>query len=116
MKYRVRSSSISISKSYEQFINSQNVVNYMKQRLKNKLLTDNYDENRKLIINNHKKYKFIKATNLFIDSRNELKNKKYHKFVYKFMKSFLISKDRAIKNFNILIFNFKLFIHNYINN
>ncbi|NFO13451.1 glycosyltransferase [Clostridium botulinum] len=110
MLYRVRETSISMSKAYEQYVNTNRAVTYMKQRYKNGF--DNYIKDKKNInnINIKEKERFLKATELFLSSRESLKEKKICTFILKFFKSFLISRDRCRKNFNLIIFNFKLII------
>lgn len=109
MYYRVRSTSISLSRAYEQFLNSKKVIEYMNEREHNQ--KDSYNESQISIFDEINKEKFIKATEIFIDSRRDLRNKNYFKFIYKFAKSFLISRDRAKKNFNIIIYNIKLYTY-----
>lgn len=108
--YRVRKSSISMSKAYEQYLNTNAAVKYMRQRYKNG--SDNYIKGRRNTrdINIKEKDSYLKATELFLSSRKLLKEKKICRFMLKFFKSCLISRDRCRKNFNLIMFNFKLVI------
>ena len=112
MLYRVRDNSISISKAFEQYLNSERTIKYMKERYK--LKSDTYDENESIKIDINKKNSYIKATNKFIESRHSLSNKKYLDFICKFASSFLLSRERFRKNVNILIYNINLRIHNLV--
>lgn len=106
MLYRVRESSISISKAYEQYINTNKSIKYMKQRYKYN--SDEYGQCITNIFDEVDKEKYLKATQSFISSRESLKEKKYIEFIYKFSRSFLLSKHRARKNLNLIIYNIKL--------
>lgn len=111
MKYRIRNSSISVSKSYEQFINSCEVINLMKKRLKYN--DDNFGFIKINEFNEREKKKFIKASNKFIESRSLLKKKKLLSFIKCFIMSSIISKYRLKKNTQIIIYNIKLRLGNF---
>lgn len=110
LKYRVRSSSISVSRAYEQYINSNNAVSLMKQRLK--FGYDTFNENSYKQIDEKEKDNFHIASKLFIEARESLNNKKYLNFLLFLIKSFKISKSRSKKNFNIIMYNIKLKLFN----
>lgn len=110
MNYRIRSSSISISKSYEQYINSCEVIKLMEKRLKYN--DDDFEARDRNDINEIEKEKFIKASNKFIESRNLLKKKKVIGFIKCFIMSSAISKFRLRKNIQIIIYNIKLSLGN----
>lgn len=103
--YRVRNSSISISKAYEQYINSIRVIKFMKQRINNSI--DNFKEDVEILYKEEEKRKFIDATKNFIESRACLKNRDVIGFLRNFILSFFTSRQRARKNINIIIFNIK---------
>lgn len=106
MKYRVRESSISVSKAYEQYVSSNNVLNLMKQRLK--LGYDTFDENNYKEIDEKEKYNFYRASQIFIEARESLNNKDYLQFLVLLLKSFKTSRSRSKKNFKIIMYNIKL--------
>lgn len=110
MKYRIRSSSISVSKSFEQYINSCKVIEFMRQRIKSN--DDRFDEYKGIILKNKEKEKFLRASNMFIKSRSALNEKEYLKFFKYIILSSLISKYRFKKNMNIIIFNIKIKLKN----
>lgn len=103
--YRVRNSSISISKAFEQYINSNKVIKYMDQR--SKTGKDDYQDLQNGDFNDTEKKKYLEATKLFINSRECFNNKDICGFIREFILSFLKSKYRARKNLNIIIFNMK---------
>lgn len=111
MLYRIRNSSISISKAYEQYLNTNRAITYMKQRYRNG--SDDYIDTVKTVseINIKEKERYLKATELFLSSREALKDRKIFVFIYKFIKSFFISRHRFKKNLSLIIFNLKLIIN-----
>lgn len=106
MKYRVRSSSITGSKSFEQYINSCKVIEFMKQRVRNN--NDRFYDYKEKVISRKEKDRFLMASDMFIKSRASLKDGKYFKFLKFIILSSLTSKYRLKKNLNIIIFNIKL--------
>lgn len=107
MLYRVRNTSISISKAYEQYINTQRTIKYMKERYINKY--DSYNESI-YRYNEKRKNKYISASKYFNNSRECLNKKDIYGFITNLLISFIKSKDRCKKNIDIFIYNFKKYI------
>ncbi|MDG6890097.1 glycosyltransferase [Clostridium perfringens] len=114
VKYRVRKNSISISRAYEQYLSSERVIKYMKER---RYGNDSYELEQEFYknISDKERKKYFLATEAFIKSRERLNEKKYFLFFNEFLKSFFISRYRFKKNINIIIYNLKIKLHNMKN-
>lgn len=106
IKYRIRSSSISMSKAYEQYVSSNNIIKYTNER--KKIGYDTFNENEVIYIDEARKMKFYEATSMFIEAREKLNDKRYVQFLRLLFVSFIYSKDRSRKNINLIIYNLKL--------
>lgn len=105
LKYRIRKNSISKSYSLEQFLNSKSLTKLYRS---NKL--NNFNELYKLINNNKnlaneaEKEKFKKADLIYNEAIEEIKNKKLHAGLLKFIKSMLLSKYYFVKLSDVFLY------------